>query len=212
MVDALELLLKVMSDDWRTPGKSEFGHSLRKMYFEVFNCNHPNPTLLPLLEKAILDQKFIFEPAGSLLDHVEGIENLWDELTTEFYRRDWMKHHHLHKEVTAPVSFSTYLMNNFHRFFKHESWTYEFRSKEERIQMLEMEIQWRQERIEQLRNSTETLGEENERKARDGLAKAEEALARFPLNFQMNLENRGGVLSFGKWEGSVVMPGMLDRD
>src|SRR5438552_8901734 len=74
MVYALELLLKVMANDWRTPGKSHFGHRVGEMYQEIFGRPHACPDLMSILERAIVNQKFIYEPADRLTDHVPELE------------------------------------------------------------------------------------------------------------------------------------------
>jgi hypothetical protein len=63
MVYGLELLLKVMAKDWDAAGKSKFRHKVGDMYEAVFNRAHPDPTFMKELEEAILDQKFVCEPA-----------------------------------------------------------------------------------------------------------------------------------------------------
>jgi hypothetical protein len=80
MVYGLEHLLKVLARDWDTPGKSKYGHKVGKMYEAIFGRPHSNPAFMKELEEAILDQKFIYEPAKGLLNRIECIEHLWDEL------------------------------------------------------------------------------------------------------------------------------------
>src|SRR5262249_13968800 len=112
MVYALELLLKVMADDWRTPGKSQFGHHVAEMYQEIFGRPHACPDLMTILERAILNQKFIYEPADRLIDHIPELEALWDELTTEFYQRRWMEDTWVQRKVVAPPGFIQFLRDN----------------------------------------------------------------------------------------------------
>ena len=90
MIYGLELLLKVLARDWDDPTKkTRFIHNVGDMYKEVFGCPHKDAAFMQELKDAIVDQKFIFEPAKGLMDRVEHIEALWDELKAEYRKRSW---------------------------------------------------------------------------------------------------------------------------
>src|SRR5262249_18489528 len=82
MVAALELLLKVLSDDWKG-GKSQYGHDVGRMYDVVFGRPHSGSTFIESLKSAIRDQKYLFEPDPGIVNRIPEIESLWDELTKE---------------------------------------------------------------------------------------------------------------------------------
>lgn len=68
------------------------------------------------LEDAILDQKFLCEPAKGLMDRVEAIEALWDELQMEYRKRSWGQTSTVNVEVKADASFGQFLLANVARF------------------------------------------------------------------------------------------------
>jgi hypothetical protein len=211
MVYALELLLKVLADDWRTPGKSHFGHRVGDMYQEVFGCPHPCPDLMPVLERAILNQKFIYEPADRLMDYVPELEALWDELTTAFYQRRWMEDIVVRREVVAPARFIQYLRDNLDRFYLAQ--TYHWKpplAREDRIRLLQYQIQSLQKELDQVEAGEEppedTPTQLTERLQREYL----EALQGAATCFDFNAASWNGEFSFGTWSFGKVLPGCLD--
>ena len=155
MVYGLELLLKVMAKDWETPGKSKFGHKVGKMYDAVFSRPHPDPAFMKEVEDAILDQKFICEPAKGLMDRVEAVEALWDELKAEYRKRSWEQVSTVHKEVKADASFGQYLLRNVDRFTPPPTYQHDMRTNEEKIAMKRAQLEHIQREITRL----ETEGE-----------------------------------------------------
>ncbi len=210
MVYALELLLKVMSDDWRTPGKTHFGHRVGAMYQDIFGRPHACPDFITALERAILNQKFIYEPADRLLDHVPKLEQLWDELTVEFYRRNWMVDASVQREVNAPPEFVEFLRQHLARFYRGETYRHwPRRPRDQRIQMLTYQIEKLQRELEQIEAGNEapeeTLPQVSERLQREHLNRLQAAAS----CLEFNSENRNRQFSFGVWAISKVMPGYL---
>ena len=99
MVSAIELLLKVLANDWKD-GKSQCGHDIGRMYKIVFGRLHADEAFIESLKSAIRDQKFLFEPDPRIANRIPELEQLWDELTTEFYGRQPIYICHIDKEVS----------------------------------------------------------------------------------------------------------------
>lgn len=210
MVYALELLLKVMADDWRIPGKSQFGHRVGDMYQEIFGRSHVCPDLMTVLEGAILNQKFIYAPADRLMDHIPELENLWDELTTEFYKRRWMEDTTVQREVVAPAGFIQFLRDNLPRFYRAK--THQWKppmAREHRIQMLQHHIQALETELERIQAGEETPEESPmqimERMQREYVASLQGAAS----CFEFNSEIQNDQFSFRKWTISKVLHGCL---
>jgi hypothetical protein len=210
MVYALELLLKVMANDWRTPGKSRFRHHVGDMYQEIFGKPHTCPDLMTTLERAILNQKFIYEPADRLMDHIPELEALWDELTTEFYQRHWMEDTTVQREVVAPRGFMQFLRDNLARFYRAK--THQWKppqAREYRVQMLQHHIQALQRELERVQAGEEPPKESQmqviERLQQEYMASLQGAASCFDLNSDI----RKGEFSFGTWTFGKVLPGCL---
>jgi hypothetical protein len=210
MVYALELLLKVMADDWRTPGKSRFGHRVGDMYQEIFGRPHACPDLMTVLERAILNQKFIYEPADRLLGHVPELEGLWDELTTEFYHRGWMEDTTVQRQVVAPPGFMRFLRDNLRRFYRGQprEWNPPL-AREHRLGVLQEHIKALQEELEQVQAGREPPAEGpmefSERLQQEHSAALRGAASCFDYNSAI----RQGEFSFGTWTSAKVLPGCL---
>ncbi len=210
MVYALELLLKVMSNDWRKPGRSMFGHRVGEMYQEVFGRPHARPDLMAILERAILNQKFIYGPADRLMDNIPELESLWDELAAEFCRCKWMEDTTVQCEVVAPPAFIQFLRNNLPRFYKAEKrqWSPQL-PREHRIQMLQHEILALQNELSRVQSSEEppeeTLMQNMQVVEREYLKRLQGAAGSFDFNSEM----RHGKYAFGTWNFGKVLPGCL---
>jgi hypothetical protein len=210
MVYALELLLKVMANDWRTPGKSQFGHNVGRMYEEIFGRSHACPTFMTVLERAIRNQKFIYEPADRLMDHIPELEALWDELTTEFYQRRWMEDTTVQLEVVAPPEFIQFLRANLHRFYQGETYHLKPRlSPEHRVQRLQHHIKALQSELAQIQAGEEPTEESPMQTVERLQQEYINRLRRAANCFDFNSEIRQGRYSFGKWTFGKVIPGCL---
>jgi hypothetical protein len=210
VVYALELLLKVMADDWRTPGESKFGHRVGEMYREIFGRAHNCPALMTVLERAILNQKFIYGPADRLMDHIPNLEALWDELTAEFYRRHWMEDTTVQREVVAPLEFIQFLRDNLPRFYQAETHQWKPRLQpEEQIQLLQHRIKALQSELERVQAGEEppeeTPMQVMERLQQEYMERLRGAAGCFDFNSQI----RKGRYTFGKWTFGKVLPGCL---
>lgn len=157
MVYALELLMKVLARDWDDSNKkTKHGHRVGEMYEAIFGRLHPDPAFMQELQSAILDQKFIYEPANGLLNRIECIENLWDELKSEYMRGAWDRISTVNKEVQTDDAFGQYLLRNVERFTKGPTHTSDPLTTEQKIAM-------RRAHIEQLQGEIRRLETEGER-------------------------------------------------
>jgi hypothetical protein len=207
MVYAIELLMKVLADDWQVSNKSKFRHYVGKMYKEIFGKDYTKSDLMDILESAINDQKFIYEPSGVLAERVPELEELWDELKSEYYKRNFNKLQTLEKAIEMPSSFGQYLVNNIERFYVQKSVVMDRTPKAEKIQMLELEIQYLQDQIERLKNSPEEPPDV--RKQFDALhQELAEKISGFRSCMTWNLAS-WGKLSFGRWMGRAVVSDFL---
>jgi DNA repair exonuclease SbcCD ATPase subunit len=107
------------------------------------------------LQNAILDQKFIYEPANGLINRIECLENLWDELKAEYVRGAWGKLSTVNKEVQTADAFGQHLLHNVERFTKGPTHTSDPMTTEEKIAMKRFQIEQLQQEIARL----ETEGE-----------------------------------------------------
>jgi hypothetical protein len=155
MVYAIELLMKVLADDWRVPNESRFRHNVGEMYTEIFKKAYTTSNLMNLLKDAILDQKFIYEPSSVLAERVPELEALWDELKAEYYRRNFRDLKTLQKTITMPKDFGAYLLHNVERFYINKPVMMDHRTKAEKVQMVEDQIRYLQHQIERLQQSTD---------------------------------------------------------
>lgn len=152
MVYGLELLLKVLSDDWRKPGKTHFGHKVGKMYKEVFSREHSNQEFITELENAILDQKFLCEPAKGLMNRIDAIESLWDELVQHYKLKYHGKINKVQIDIRADADFGMYLAQNPYRFIEPPTHNMDVMSKDDKIQMKRMHIKYLESEIQKLRD------------------------------------------------------------
>ena len=210
MVYAIELLLKVLADDWQVPGKTRFGHDVGKMYKEIFNRDYTKSDLMRILKEAIQDQKFIYEPSGVLSNRVPELEELWDELKAECYKRNFKKVITLQKTIDMPPSFAQYIMDNIERFYVQKAVVLDHRSNAEKIQMLEFHIRYLQDQIERLQNAPEETSDP--KKQFDALhqelvEKINALRSCMTMNFQIWGNNK---LSFSRWKGWAVVTDFLE--
>lgn len=155
MVYGLEFLLKVLARDWDNPGRTKYGHRVGEMYEAIFRRPHAEPTFMQELQNAILDQKFIYEPANGLLNRIEAIETLWDELKAEYMRGAWGRISTVNKEVQTDAAFGQYLLCNVERFTKGLTYMSDPMTTEDKIAMKRAQIEQLQREIGRL----ETEGE-----------------------------------------------------
>jgi hypothetical protein len=204
MVYGLEMLLKVLAQDWDTPGKSTYRHKVGEMYKVVFGRPHADPAFMKELEDAILDQKFLYGPAKGLLDRVEAIEALWDELKLEYCQRSWKRIAQVKKEVTTDAAFGQYLMRNVARFITTRGHQSNPMTTEEKVAMHRVQIQLLQreiERLEQEGEPEETLPDLMDRLQREHEERVANLSHMMGLNFQM----RGSsALRFSTWSVGVA--------
>jgi hypothetical protein len=212
MVYAIELLLKVLADDWRIPGKSQFRHDVGAMYKEIFKQPHKSANLMATLQAAIISQKFIFGPANGLISLIPELEELWDELTAEFCRTRWGEVIEFKREVVAPPELIQYLQANLERFFRPKTYHGSPRkSREQRIAELECRIHALQSELERVKSGSEPREESGE-EFHDGIHKEHQASLEAAAScFAENHLIRKGRFEFGTWTGSAVLPGMLDE-
>jgi hypothetical protein len=155
MVYGLELLLKVLARDWDNPGETSYGHNVGKMYEAIFGRQHTDPAFIKELKDAILDQKFIYEPANGLVNRIEAMETLWDELKVEYMRGAWGRISTVHQEVQTDAAFGQYLLCNVARFTKGPTHVSDPMTTEQKIAMKRCQIEHLQREITRL----ETEGE-----------------------------------------------------
>ncbi|MFO0813440.1 MAG: hypothetical protein U0796_09485 [Gemmatales bacterium] len=150
MVYGLELLLKILSDDWKGPKRTRFGHRVGEMYKEVFQREHAKHEFIAELEDAILNQKFLCEPATGLIDRVADIESLWDELVLEYRLRSRDKVNKVEIDIRANADFGMYLAQNPGRFIDPATNTLDASTKEDKIQWKRMQVRHLECEIEML--------------------------------------------------------------
>jgi hypothetical protein len=155
MVYGLELLLKVLARNWDNPGKTKFGHSVSEMYEEIFHRPHTDPAFMKELKEAIVDQKFIYEPASGLLNRIEAIETLWDELKVEYLRNAWGRFSTVKKDVKADATFGAYLLRNVARFTTPTTYRSDHTTTEQKIAMKRAHIEYLQREITRLETEEE---------------------------------------------------------
>src|SRR5262249_10405895 len=112
MVYALELMLKLLSDDWGS-------HDFAGMYQHVYGSDHTDPALMQYLQEAVKDQKYLFEPSRSLGGYIKEIEELYDALWEKI--RAQHARYEVAKTVKLPMSFAKYLRDNLERFYEAPS-------------------------------------------------------------------------------------------
>jgi hypothetical protein len=156
MVYALELVMKVLAKDWAVPNKSTYGHRVGEMYQAIFGRPHADPAFMQELQKAIVDQKFNYEPVHGLINRIECMEDLWDELRLEYARGAWGKISTVNIKVKTDPSFAEYLVRNVARFTKGETHTSDPMTTQDKIAMYRCQIEQLQREVTRL----ETEGEE----------------------------------------------------
>jgi hypothetical protein len=73
MVSCLELMLKLLSGDWGS-------HKVGEMYKKVFGSDYAKSDLMDRLKDAIMDQKYLVEPASGIAHHIPELEELFHAL------------------------------------------------------------------------------------------------------------------------------------
>lgn len=112
MCSCLELQLKLLSGDWGS-------HEVSKMYETVTGSPHPNPDFMTSLKGAIMHQKYLLAPVGSIIDYVPEIEQLYDALQRKLMAS--YSKFQVRVQLTLPDSFNQYLFRNVERFFSIQS-------------------------------------------------------------------------------------------
>lgn len=209
MIYGIELLMKILARQW-DGGKPKPNHDVAGMYKEIFGWEHRHPDLMAAIKEAIVDQKFLIHPKGSLLNRVPDIEALWDELSQEYDQRTFRQIDEVQKEITLDDEAVKYLRDNIERFYQSGSVLQEFRPKEVRIEMLKFEIQLRQKRIEALEQSTETLQEEQKRQEDELMKGFLNRIDSLRGTMDMKIQ-QSFPLSFGIFTFTVGIPGSLER-
>ena len=115
MVFCLELMLKLLSGNWRS-------HDVGAMYQTVFGSQHSSQQLMQDIKSAIMDQKYLFEPASGLDSNVPDLEKLYDEVLSKL--KDSHPQFSITKTVSLPKAFTEYIRDNAERFSRKESATF----------------------------------------------------------------------------------------
>jgi hypothetical protein len=204
MVYALELLLKVMSNNWKN-------HDVGGMYEQVFGKPHDSPELMDVLERAVCDQKFLFEPADGLVDHLPELEKLWYELQFKFDDLYFQANITVQHGVKAPPEFVQYLRDHLRRYLLAEG-----RPivppipREQRVQRLRHMIQTLQDQLERVENGEEppeeTVQQQLERIDSEHAQRLEDA----ENCFDGYLRYRPHPLQFVTISPGKMVPGWLD--
>lgn len=118
MIYAIELLLKVASDDWKDAGKSKNCHNVRKMYSDAFGREYGNPNLLDAIKDGIVNQKFLLEPATGLGERIPHLEDLWEDIVGKYVASNWAKNIDVRKEATIPAATLAYISANLEKYFQ----------------------------------------------------------------------------------------------
>jgi hypothetical protein len=100
MVYCIELMLKLLSDNWRS-------HDIPAMYQSVVNQPHPDPELLRDIKTALVDQKYLFEPNGGLLSKVPNLEALYQELIVRVRQRHPV--YSVQVDIPVPLTLLAYM-------------------------------------------------------------------------------------------------------
>jgi hypothetical protein len=197
MVQAIELLLKVLSNDWQT-------HDVAEMHRTVFGRDHQSPQFMQTLFDAIKNQKYLFGPAPGLIDYIPEMEVVWDELVWEFDKQSgWDIFSHF-SDVSAPPSLVEFLGSNIARFLDRPV----YRSvpvipREELIRINEHRIRELEKENDRIRNTPEpeqlTRDEIHKQLQAEWEAKVDSAR----MMFQMNMNLRKGELLFSIGIGSM---------
>jgi hypothetical protein len=108
MVMCLEMMLKVLADDWKT-------HNVGQMYQDVFGQPHPRQDLMRAMQYAVVDQKYLLSPASGLFGYVPELEALYDQLFAELQSR--YDGYTVEKEYVLPANLLPYLQANVPRFY-----------------------------------------------------------------------------------------------
>jgi hypothetical protein len=115
MVFCIELMLKLLSGNWMS-------HDIEGMYQTAFGKSHPSPHLLQAIKSAIMDQKYLFEPASGLDGNVPDLEKLYDEVLSELKKR--FLDFSIDRTVSLPKSFTEYIRDHAARFCRLQSPTF----------------------------------------------------------------------------------------
>lgn len=115
MVFCIELMLKLLSNNWNS-------HDVGAMYQSAFGKAHVSPGVMNDLKAAIMDQKYLFEPAAGLDGSIPELESLYDELLKELRSKfpDWS----INSTVSLPLAFAEYVRDNATRFHQTKSETF----------------------------------------------------------------------------------------
>jgi hypothetical protein len=115
MVFCIELMLKLLSGNWRS-------HDVGAMFQAVFGAAPPSPQLMSDIKSAIMDQKYLFEPAAGLDANVPELERLYSTILKRL--KTSFPDFSISKTVSLPLSFAEYIRDNAERFCRKESETF----------------------------------------------------------------------------------------
>lgn len=115
MVFCLELMLKLLSGNWRS-------HDVGAMYQTVFGSQHSSPQLMQDIKSAIMDQKYLFEPASGLDGNMPDLEQLYDDVLSKL--KEAHPQFSITKTVSLPKTFTEYIRDNAERFCRKQSETF----------------------------------------------------------------------------------------
>jgi hypothetical protein len=181
------------------------------MYKTVFGKPYATPKLMDVLKRAIIDQKFLFEPSDGLVDHMRELEELWDELTVEFDQRNFLKDISVRRDVTPPPGFVRLLRDNFQRYLLPEPGLVKPRiPREQRIEMLQYQIQALQKQLEQVQTGEEPPEETKQQMFERLDREHAKRLEGIESCFDYNLRIRRVPLRFSTLMPGKFVPGWLD--
>lgn len=111
----VELMLKLLSGNWKS-------HDVGSMYHSVFEKPHQSPQLMKNIKEAIINQKYLFEPALGLSDSVPELEALHDEVRARIKQK--FPDFSVKATVSLPNNFTKYIQDHADRFCRLQSPTF----------------------------------------------------------------------------------------
>lgn len=112
MVFCIELMLKLLSGNWRS-------HDVGAMYQTVFGSAAASPQLMGNIKSAIMDQKYLFEPAAGLDANVPELETLYADILKKL--KQTYPRFSITKTISLPKSFTEFIRDNAERFCRKQS-------------------------------------------------------------------------------------------
>jgi hypothetical protein len=115
MVFCIELMLKLLSNNWQS-------HDAGAMYLTVFRTAHASPQLMQNIKSAIMDQKYLFEPAAGLDTNVPELEKLYTDVLSKLSQT--FPKFSIKMTVSLPKSFAEFISDSAERYCRKESNTF----------------------------------------------------------------------------------------